>query len=135
MGLLTRDQIFKADPRTYKDVKCPELGGTVRLQSLLGEEFEEWQETNRDPVKKDKDGAPLLKLRGSIPRLLVRCMVDKTGKRIMSNDDAVALDKLHAAALNRLGSAAMKLNGVGEKEIEEMVKNSGAAPAEEELSS
>lgn len=135
MGLLTREQIFGAPKRSYKDVSCPEVGGKIRVQSLTGQEFEDWQESNRDPKKKDKDGNPVVNTKGSIVRLLVRCLVDKEGNRIMSDDDYLEFTKINAAVLNRLGTVALKLNGVGEKEIDELVKNSEAVQTEEGPSS
>ena len=129
--MLSREQIFKVDSRTYKEVRCPELGGAVRVQSLTGAEFEAWQDSNRDPVKKNPDGTPQLKTEGSMYRLLVRCMVDKAGNRLMSDDDDPALAKINAAALNRLGMVALRLNGVGAAEFEDLVKNSAPARIED----
>lgn len=130
MGFLTREQILHSNPRSYKDVRAPELGGTIRVQSLTGKEFEDYQATNRG--KPDKNGNVPTIFAGSVARLLVRCIVDQEGKRIFGDDDAPALAEANAAALNRLFRAACKLNGIGESEMEEMVKNSEPAQNSDE---
>lgn len=53
-GLLTREQILKAQDRTYKDVSCPEWGGKVRIQSLSGAERDQFEESILG--QKSKDG-------------------------------------------------------------------------------
>lgn len=93
--------------RIYRNVECPELGGVVRLQSLTGEEIKELQESNRNP---DKNSVRL--------QLIVRSVVDKAGKRIMSNDDMILLGNASAAAIGRLVAVIMKLNGWDKKMIE-----------------
>jgi len=122
MALASREDILKARERTFKDVYCPELEGEVRIQSLMANELEEYQASNRG--KPDKEGNVEIVWKGSAARLVARCAVDADGNRLFSDTEALSLGKLNAALINRLFAAACKLNGIGEKEMEEMVKNS-----------
>jgi hypothetical protein len=49
-------------------------------------------------------------------KLLVRCIVDDAGKRILQDDDWQALQNWPAADFQKATSVAMRLNGYGSAE-------------------
>jgi len=57
-------------------------------------------------------------------RLVVLCAVNESGDRIFSDDDAEALGRKNAAAVDIVFSVAQKLNGLSENDVDDLVKNS-----------
>lgn len=122
MSILTRDQIFSVPDRTYEEVYVSEWSGSVRMQSLTAKELEAYQKSNRGKV--DKSGNAQILWEGSAARLVVKCAVDQDGNRLFGDDDALELGRKSAAAINRLFKTACEMNGITEKEQEEIIKNS-----------
>jgi hypothetical protein len=123
MGLLTREQILKSKDRSYKDVKCPEWGGSVRVQSLSGAERDQFEESILG--QKQKDGSREVVTKNLRAKLVAMSAVDKDGNLLFSPDDVLVLGEKNAAPLDRLFSAAQKLSGISKDDVEDMVKNSG----------
>jgi hypothetical protein len=117
--MLTRDDILKADDRKVVDVDVPEWGGPVRLRALSGRQRAEFDAVRARILEAgSKDYGDILMC------LLVRSMVDEDGELLFTDDDADALgEKLHGA-LDRLFDAAMELNGLSERAIDDAVGNS-----------
>lgn len=61
-------------------------------------------------------------------RLLVLTICDEKGNRLFSDTDADILGKKSAKALNKLFAKAQELSGIGEKDVEELIKNSESIP-------
>lgn len=126
---LSREEILGADDIQYRTVEVPEWGGSVRIQTLTGEDRDEYETSLvRFDADSGKAEAAVDNLRC---KLLVACIVDEHGKRQFSASDVAALGKKSGAALDRVFDAAKKLNRIGEEEVEELVKNSGAVPSDE----
>jgi hypothetical protein len=116
MGLISRDQILKADDLKTKTVPVPEWGGEIILRSLTGMERDEFE------TSLFVDGKFANKnLRA---RLLVRCIVDEKGQRIFSNEDSGDLGQRNGAVLDRLYDIANELSGIGKKALDDATKNS-----------
>jgi hypothetical protein len=124
MSLLSREQILKAKDRTYQEVRCPEWGGTVRLQSLSGAERDAFEESILG--QKNKDGSREVVTKNLRAKLVALSAVDKDGNLIFSMDDVMVLGEKNAAPLDRLFSIAQKLSGISKDDVEELTKNSGA---------
>ena len=116
MGLLTRDEILQADDLQSEQVAVPEWGGDVIISTLTG--------TDRDAYE-----AGILTSEGKMDyrnlraKLLARCIVDESGKRLFNESDVAALGKKSAAALDRCFSVASRLNAVSDSDLEELAKN------------
>lgn len=123
MGLLTREQILQAQDRSYKDVKCPEWGGSVRIQSLSGAERDAFEEAILG--QKNRDGSREVVTKNLRAKLVAMSAVDKDGNRLFSMDDVMVLGEKNAAPLDRLFSAAQKLSGISKDDVDELTKNSG----------
>jgi hypothetical protein len=116
MGMtLTRDMILEAADLKREPVNVPEWGGDVYVSSFTG--------TERDAFEaKLAEGKGAMK---NIRALLVAyCAVDEHGNRIFQDKDAEVLGRKSAIALNRVFEVAMRLNGIGAKEVSDMEKNS-----------
>lgn len=122
-GLLNREEILKADDRTYKDVNCPEWGGKVCIKSLSGAERDAFEESILGERK--KDGSREVISKNLRAKLVALCAVDKDGSTIFTPDDVHVLGDKNARPLDRLFTEAKKLSGIAESDVEEMIKNSG----------
>lgn len=120
MGILTRDAILTADDLPRELVSVPEWGGEVYVRTMTGEERDGF-EAEMVEVKGKNQSQNLKNLRA---RLAARTMCDEAGAGLFTPADAAALGKKSAAALDRVLAVAMRLNGLGEKDVEELVKNS-----------
>jgi len=127
MGLLTREQIFEVQDLQQETVSVPEWAGDVIVRGLTGAERDRWEDGMIQGRGK-KRRIVMLNARASLAALTV---VDETGKRLFSNADAVALGKKSAAALDRIFSAAMRLSGLTEEDIEDLTGNFDGVQSED----
>jgi hypothetical protein len=111
--VLTRDAILGADDLPKEKVEVPEWGGDVYVRTLTG--------TERDSFEKQWAG-------GKVPEhvragLVVKTLVDESGKRIFEDGDVAKLGSKSAMVLDRLFAIAQRLNGLSQKDVEELEKN------------
>lgn len=107
---LTRDSILAADDLPRVTVEVPEWHGSVLVRSMSGEERDRWEASLIDA-----DGER--NMANVRARLVALTAIDEAGNRLFSDDDADALGKKSAAALDRLFGAAMKLNALNRQEV------------------
>ena len=124
MRLATRDQILNASDLSSTVVPTPEWGedSGVKVRSLTALERDQW----------DKDtyqGKTEVDLLGMKARFCTRTMVDDGGAPIFAETDADALAKKSAAVVERVFTAAAKLNGLLASDVATIEKNSEAAPS------
>lgn len=117
---LTREQILAArnrDDRRPVRVSVPEWGGDVYLRVL----------TVADQVALSEDVKP-----AEMPvQVLLHCLVDESGTRILEDDDAADLAQEDFPLVLRLFAEAARLNGLTSKELEEAMEAFGPAPGEQ----
>lgn len=111
---LTREQILAADDIKRQAVKVPEWGGDVFVKVMTGEERDAFE---LDTLAEGRDR------RNIRAKLLARCLCDDNGKRLFTDAEIAALAAKSGGALNRLFDVAIKLNRIGNDEIEELEKN------------
>ena len=128
MAIVTREQIDKA-PDIITEAHSVEewvAGGEVLLKVMSGDERDEWEnelyQINGKDVKINRKQARA--------RLLARIIVDPSGKPLYGDKEISALGKKSSVVLDRLWTAARKLNRLDAKDIEELAKNSEAGPVE-----
>lgn len=112
--------------RRYMDCRLPS-GGVVRLQSLS--EFER-SNYERGLLNKKGDGANPNALLASKRAMVVLCMVDEEGNRVLSDNDINALASMDSADIDHICTTARKHCGFDDADFEALVGNSEAAPAE-----
>lgn len=83
--------------------------------------------TARDELEAEsvdlKDGDTATKLKNFRARLAVRTVCDETGKLLFTKNDIEWLGKKSCAALDRIYDVAARLNKIGQKDIENTIKN------------
>ena len=126
--MLTKDQILAADDVRFEDVKVPEWGGVVRIQTMTGMARDRYEQTLFD--KKSK-GITLQNIRA---KLVASCAVDEEGALIFDETDTDALGKKSGKALDRLYEAAQRVNGITDVDVEELEKNLEAVPSGDSIS-
>lgn len=127
MTLLSRDAILQVDDRKYEEVEVPEWGGTVRLRSLTGAEFDTYQQsciTQRGEKR-------TVNMRNARAKLIVLCAVDADGNRLFGEQDLAALGRKNAKPLDRLFDACQKLVGMSDEDLEEMTEGFDLAQSDD----
>ena len=116
MKLLNKDEILNASDLQTKTVKVPEWGGSVNIRTMTGIERDGFERELLDDRKRVKQKS----LRAWLCSL---CIVDDKNKCIFTAEDVAKLAEKSSVALDRVFSAAMKLNRIGQQEIEDVEKN------------
>lgn len=116
-ALLGRDAILGADDRSFVDVPVPEWGGTVRVGAMSGTDRDAWELLVFGSGDRNK---AVENVRAS---LLAFTIVDADGKRVFSAEDVKALGAKSSAALDRVFTAAKRLNRLSDDDVEDLAKN------------
>lgn len=127
MTLLSRDAVLGAADRQTQDVSVPEWGGIVRVRALSGVERDAYE---AGIVQLRADGSKSVNLKNLRGRLVSLSCVDEDGRRIFSDEDAIALGDKSASALERVFDVARKLSGLSEGDVEELAEGFEPAPSE-----
>lgn len=122
MGLLSKQDILTAQDLAFKEVDVPEWGGTVRVKALTGKERDAFEASMIKGEGKDRK-TDFTNMRA---RLCGLCMVDDSDARVFDDNEISMLGAKSSAALDRVFSVAQELNGMSQKDVEDLAKNSGA---------
>jgi hypothetical protein len=122
-----RDEILGRDDLPVEVVPVPEWGMDVRVRALSGAERDAYEASCMK--KTGAKGAVEMTFENVRARLVARSVVDEAGARVFTDADVVALGGKNAAALNRLFEVAQRLSGLRGEDFEELLGNSGSAPA------
>lgn len=123
MKILTKDEILQADDIRKEEVEVPEWGGSVWVKTMSGSERDRFEAS----IISAKGERNLVNLRAKIVAMSV---IDESGKRLFTFEDALELGKKSARALDRVFSVAQRLSGFTPQDVEEMTKNSSAGLGE-----
>ncbi len=122
--LLTKEAILAAQDVRFEIGKVPEWGGEVRVSSMTGAARDDYEQT-LIAGRGANEGANLKNMRAL---MVAASVVDDAGALLFGKEDVEALGKKSAGALNRVYSAAARLNAIGDSEVAELVKPSAPAP-------
>jgi len=124
--MLDKKTILDSKDLPTEVVDVPEWGGSVTIRTLSGTERDRFEQSLLKGRKVDMDNMRA--------KLCALCMVDEKGKRLFNDLEAQQLGLKSAKALDKVFTVAQKLNGMGADDIEDMVKNSGRAIADDSVS-
>lgn len=116
---LTRDAILKAQDLPVEEVEVSEWGGVVRVRGLTGAERDAFEQS----IVEQRGKNTRMNLRNIRAKLVALTVVDENGNRIFSDEDAEALGKKSAAALDRIFAVAQRLSGLRPEDVEELAGN------------
>jgi hypothetical protein len=118
---LSKTDILGADDLPKQEVSVPEWGGHVWVRTMTGTERDAFEAALLNGQNKATN---LSNIRA---RMAVLTVCDDAGDRLFDDADMAALGKKSAAALDRVFAVAQELNHFGDKDVEDLAKNSGAA--------
>jgi hypothetical protein len=119
---LSRDEILSSNELLKKEVRVPEWKGTVFVREMSGAERDAYEAS----LYRDKEAS----LQNARAKLAVRCICDANGSLMFGEQDIAALGEKSSRALDRIGRAAQKLNGLSDKGLEDMVAFSEPTPGD-----
>lgn len=129
MGL--RDQILNADDLKTETVKAWGLDLTIR--TLSGTERDAFEESM---VEVNKKGEAKQNIKNIRARLVALTVIDPNDNNlpVFTDADIPALGQKSALELDKVFSAAQKLNGFTKADVEELAKGFDSAPSESSTS-
>ena len=112
------EKILSATDLKREAVEVPEWGVTVYVSTMGGRTRHHWRESAFD----DESGKS--KPDKVVGWLLVHCLTDETGKPVFepTEENALKLEDKNEDVLNRLFDAAVKLNGLTPKAVDDAEK-------------
>lgn len=126
-----RDQILQADDLKNEPVKAWGLDLTIR--TLTGTERDAFEASM---VEVSKNGQAKQNIANIRARLVVLTVIDPDDNNlpVFTDADVEALGKKSALELDKVFSAAQKLNGFTKEDVEELAKGFDSAPSESSTS-
>ena len=124
--VLDKAAILNADDLPRERVEVPEWGGAVFVRTLTGGERDTYEASMFEGPATDRR----MKIDNIRARLVSLTVIDGEGERLFTSDeDVVELGKKSGRVLDRLFDVAQRLSGLSAKDVEELAKNSSAAPS------
>ena len=118
--LASAEQLFAPIKRRYQKLTLPVSGLQVRIQSLNERELSTYQAMTLAKTGSFK----LSKLEDANRRLIVLCLVDDAGNRILNGSHVAKLEEWDSADTAYLSGECSTHVGLRADEIEGLVKNS-----------
>jgi hypothetical protein len=115
MPALDRSTILASSDLGLELVEVPEWGGHVHIRPMTGGE--------RDAFEFDVTSRKNKNYRGVRARLIAMVVCDADGARMFSDEDVEELQAKNASALDRLFSAAQRISGLTDEDVEELEGN------------
>jgi endo-alpha-1,4-polygalactosaminidase (GH114 family) len=123
MSLLSKTDILSADDLKTQDVAVPEWYGIVRIRSLTGRERDAFEAG----LVKGEGKERKVDMANMRARLVGLTVINEFGERLFTDDEVELLGAKSGAALDRVFSAAQRLNSLASEDVEQLTKNSSGA--------
>lgn len=118
----SREMFLAPAKRRFRDVYLPVRGQWVRIRSLTEGEKEAFEASLRDKSGEVTNESA----KASRRKLIVLCIVDDQGNRLLSDADVDAMSELDGTDLAYLQEECQVFCGFKKASIEELTKNSAA---------
>lgn len=124
--MLSKESLSAAVKRAPKVKKLddPEIlewfGEPVYLRRMAGTDRDSYEEGHFKSSGRDLKLQPT----NTRSRLVVRCLCDDSGKRILQDGDVALVGQIDSLILGMIYDAALELNGMGKEADESLLKNS-----------
>jgi len=117
--LLSKDQILNIEDTKFEDVDVDEWGGSVRIKLMSASDRDAYEASTFKMIGKEIK-PDMVNARA---KLVSKCAIDEDGNLLFSAGEVGKLGQKSSAAMDRLVSAARKINGMDEQAIENSIKN------------
>ena len=117
--MLTKEQILDSKCKNFFEMVVPEWGGSVNVKIMSGRERDKFEQD----IMERKGKEITVNMENYRARLCAICICDEEGRRIFSDKDVALLGEKEGNVLDRIFKFAQKINGLSEKETEEIEKN------------
>ena len=118
--LLDRKSILEIKDIETEEVYVPEWGGKVIVRALSGRERDAFEAS----LSIQNGKGVRLDLQNARAKLVACSLVDENGHPLFSERDVQALGEKSGKALDRIYEVASRLSGLGNREMESLLKNS-----------
>lgn len=116
--------ILAASDAKLEWVDVPEWGGGVFVRAMSGLQLDQYEQRMLARRIADKDGKTLkVNLDNARAELVALTACNEAGDAIFTLEHIEALSKKSGAALNRVVNVAQRLNGLTQKDLEQLAKN------------
>lgn len=119
--ILNRAAILAANDLSTETVDVPEWAGAVIIRSMTGAQRDAYETSL---LTKDASGRYTIDTENMRAKLVIFTAVDETGTPLFTLDDLPALASKNAAVIERLFSAAQRINGLSKDAVADAEKNS-----------
>ena len=120
---LTKDQILEANDLHSESVHVQEWGGDVLVRTMTGADRDAFESSMITTLP---DGTRKPNMANMRAKLVALTVVDAAGNRVFDVGDVDRLALKSASALERVFSAAQRINGLGVQAEADAAKNSVA---------
>ena len=120
---LTKDQILEANDLQSEAVEVPEWGGAVRVRTMTGADRDTFESSMITTLA---DGTRKPNMTNMRAKLVALTVVDDSGSLVFGVSDVDRLALKSASALERVFTAAQRINGLGAQAEGNAEKNSVA---------
>lgn len=117
--MLDKNTILSSDDLPREKVAVPQWGGDIFVRTLTGSERDDFEQSCVSQKGKNRD----INLKNIRARLCVLTICDDVGKRLFDARDVDALGKKSAKALDIIFEVAQRLNGLANKDVEDLAGN------------
>ena len=111
--MIDRESILAADDLPREQVHVPEWGGHVFVKTMRGFERDAWEVSLQDETGKPSN-------KNVRAKLAVATVVDEDGRLVFEPGDADELGNKSCAALDRIFTVSARLNGITDRDLEEL---------------
>lgn len=124
--LSSLSDLLGIDDRKVVDFEVPEWNISVKLRAMTGNDRDAFE---AHVTNGGKEGT--VNVLGMRAKLVGACLVDADGNRLVPDGSEEKLGEKSAAALDRLFTKCMSLNGMTEEDEKKLVENFEDAPSED----
>ena len=119
LQILNKESILALQDIVTEIVEVPEWGGAVKVRGLTAAERDAFE----GEVVQRRGNDVKTNTRNMRARMVVMSVVNEDGSRMFSYHDIELLGEKSARAIDRIFSVAMKLSGLGEKDVAELTED------------
>ena len=129
MGL--KEDILKVDDLPREKFHVEQWNIDVWIRSLTSAERDDYEQSLITQSGRGRNMTMTANLANAKAKLVAKTLVDKEGKRVFLDGEAIKLGQKSSKAITKLYEIAQRLSGLTDDDVEELVKNSESGQADD----